>query len=152
MPAPPLCYGPIVLKKRKPTAKKRGRPLGVKPYPEDFEILWQVYIWMTWPQYRTKSFDELVHWAEMIRPSQRAGDRTTLPNRLKRLHAAVAASPTKYGFPKWVSRLSIKGRRAKKPKVSGAQGAAIREGARALADEADRLAREFISQTRSPEG
>jgi hypothetical protein len=106
---------------------------------------------MTWPQYRTRSFDELVHWAEMIRPSQRAADRTALPNRLKRLHTAIAAAPAKYGFPKWVSRLSIKGRRVKKPKLSGAQAAAIREGACALADEADRLSREFISQTRPPE-
>jgi hypothetical protein len=132
-------------------AKRRGRPPGVRPYPEDLEILWRVYIWMTWPQYRTRSFDELVHWAEMIRPSQRAADRTALPNRLKRLHTAIAAAPAKYGFPKWVSRLSIKGRRVKKPKLSGAQAAAIREGARALADEADRLSREFISQTRPPE-
>jgi len=84
----------------------------------------------------------------MIRPTQRAADRTALPNRLKRLHAAVIAVPAKYGFPKWVSRLPIKGRRIKKPKLSGAQGADIREAARVLADEADRLAHEFISQTR----
>jgi hypothetical protein len=129
-------------------AKKRGRPPGIRPLPDDLEILWQVYIWMTWPQYRKRSFDELAHWAEMIRPRQRAADRTALPNRLKRLHAAVVAAPAKYGFPKWVSRLPVKGRRIKKPKLSGAQGADIREEARALADEADRLAREFISQTR----
>ena len=107
---------------------------------------------MTWPQYRTRSFDELAHWAEMIRPSQRAADRTALPNRLKRLHAAVAAAPTKYGFPKWVSRLSVKGRRLrKKPKLSGAQGANIRKAVRALEEEAHRVASEFKSQTR-PQG
>ena len=128
-------------------ARKRGRPAGIRPHPEDLDILWQVHIWMTWPQYRTRSFDQLVHWAAMSR-FPRAADRTTLPNRLKRLHAAVAAAPTKFGFPRWVSRLPIKGRRVKTPKLSGAQGARIREGASALAAEAERVGKDFLSQTR----
>lgn len=100
-------------------ASKRGRPAGIKPSGRDLEILWQVHIWMTWARYRTRSFDQLVRWACMIRPIP-AADRTTLPNRLKRLHAAVAAHPQKFGFPRWVSRLSVKGRRVKTPKRSGA--------------------------------
>jgi hypothetical protein len=102
---------------------------------------------MTWPQYRMRSFDQLVHWAAMSR-LPKAADRTTLPNRLKRLHAAVAAAPARFGFPRWVSRLPIKGRRVKTPKLSGAQGARIRAGARALALEAERVGKDFVSQTR----
>ena len=105
---------------------------------------------MTWPQYRTRSFDQLVHWAAMSR-LPKAADRTILPNRLKRLHAAVAMAPTKFGFPRWVSRLPIKGRRVKTRKRSGAQGARIREGARALAVEAERVSKDFLSQTRPEE-
>jgi hypothetical protein len=139
-------------KKQKDTGKRRGRPPGPRPRPDDLEILWQVYVWMTWPQYATRSFDELARWAAMIRPEQRAADRTTLPNRLKRLHTAVAAAPARYGFPPWVSRLQVKGRRVKRPKMSGAEGAKIRAGVRALMDEASRAAREFKSQTRLPRG
>jgi hypothetical protein len=133
-------------------AKKRGRPAGIKPAKDDLEILWQVHIWMTWPQYRNRSFDQLVRWAGMIRPMP-AADRTTLPNRLKRLHAAVAAHPQKFGFPHWVSRLPVKGRRVKAPKQSGASGAGIRKAVRALDAEVRALreasaAQDFISQTR----
>ena len=131
-------------------AKKRGRPRGIKPRSDDLDILWQVYVWMTWPQYRTRSFDQLARWAAMIRPS-RAADRTTLPNRLKRLHAAVAAAPAQFGFPNWVSRLPIKGRRVPQPKQSGAQGAFIRRAARDLQVEAERIGRELKSQTRPSE-
>lgn len=127
--------------------RKRGRPPGIKPRADDLEILWQVYVWMTWPQYRMRSFDQLVRWAAMIRPV-RAADRTTLPNRLKRLHAVVAKTPAKFDFPKWVSRLPVKGRRVPQPKQSGAQGASIRRGARALQAEAERIGRELMSQTR----
>ena len=49
-------------------ASKRGRPAGIKPSGRDLEILWQVHIWMTWARYRTRSFDQLVRWACMIRP------------------------------------------------------------------------------------
>jgi hypothetical protein len=105
---------------------------------------------MTWPQNGTKSFDQLVRWAAMTR-SHRAADRTTLPNRLKRLHAAVAAAPAKFGFPKWVSRLHIKGRRVNQQKQSGAAGARIRRWVRDLEAEVERLRRaELISQTRPP--
>ena len=131
-------------KKKADAGKRRGRPSGPRPRPDDLDILWQVHVWMTWPQYATRSFDELARWAAMIRPEERAADRTTLPNRLKRLHAAVAAAPARYGFPPWVSRLAIKDRRVNKPKMSGAEGASIRAGARALAEEADRLYREFF--------
>jgi hypothetical protein len=27
------------------------------PAPDDLEILWQIYVWMTWPQYETRSVD-----------------------------------------------------------------------------------------------
>jgi hypothetical protein len=127
-------------------ASKRGRPAGIKPSEQDLEILWQVHIWMTWPQYRTRSFDQLVRWAGMIRPMP-AAHRTTLPNQLKRLHAAIAAHPKKFGFPRWVSRLPVRGRRVKTPKQSGAAGAGIRKGVRALVREAE-AARDFLSQTR----
>jgi hypothetical protein len=86
----------------------------------------------------------------MIRPEQRAADRTTLPNRLKtsargcrrrartlRL-SAMGVSPCDQRPPR------------EEPKMSGAEGASIRAGARALAEEADRLYREFISQARPP--
>ena len=86
----------------------------------------------------------------MIRPA-RAADRATLPNRLKRLHAAVAAAPAQFGFPNWVSRLPIKGRRVPQPKQSGAQGAFIRRAARDLQVEAERIGRELKSQTRPSE-
>jgi hypothetical protein len=87
---------------------------------------------MTWPQYDARSFDELVRWAALVHYAvagwlQPAADRTTLPNRLKRLHAAIAGAPKKFGFPKWVARLPIKS---------------------ALTAEADRYAAEFKSQTR----
>jgi hypothetical protein len=109
---------------------------------------------MTWPQYDTRSFDELVRWAALVhyavagRP-QPAADRTTLPNRLKRLHAAMAGAPKKFGFPKWVARLPIKRRRVKKkPKESCAARASTLKAVRALTAEADRYAAEFKSQTR----
>ena len=131
-------------------AKKLERPRGIKPRSDDLDILWQVYIWMTWPQYRTRSFDQLARWAAMIRPS-RAADRTTLPKRLKRLHAAVAAAPAEFGFPNWISRLPVKGRRVPQPKRSGAHGAFIRRAARDLQVEAERIGRELKSQTRLSE-
>lgn len=130
--------------------RKRGRPPGIKPSTYDLEILWQVYVWLTWPQYRTRSFDQLVRWAAMIRPP-RAADRTTLPNRLKRLHAAVTKAPGKFGFPKWVARLPVKGRRVPQSKKSGALGASIRRAARELEVEAERIGRELMSQTRPSE-
>ena len=102
---------------------------------------------MTWPQNRTRSFDQLARWAAMSRPVP-AADRTTLPKRLKRLHAAVAAAPAKFGFPKWVSRLPVKGRRIPQPKLSGAKGAFIRRAARNLQVEAERIGQELKSQTR----
>jgi hypothetical protein len=66
-------------------ARKRGRPPGVRSSPDDLDILRQVYIWMNWPQYRMRSFDLLVHYAEMAHWSTtggrpRAADRTALPN------------------------------------------------------------------------
>jgi hypothetical protein len=127
--------------------KKRGRPPGINPRSYDLDILLQVYIWMTWPQYRTRSFDQLVRWAAMSRPA-RAADRTALPNRLKRLHAAVPEAPFKFGLPNWVSRLPVKGRRVPQPKLSGAKGAFIRRAARDLQAEAERIGRELKSQTR----
>ena len=86
----------------------------------------------------------------MIRPP-RAADRTTLPNRLKRLHAAVTKAPGKFGFPKWVARLPVKGRRVPQSKKSGALGASIRRAARELEVEAERIGRELMSQTRPSE-
>jgi hypothetical protein len=74
----------------------------------------------------------------MSRPV-RAADRTTLPNRLKRLHAVVAAAPAKFGFPSWVSRLPVKGRRISQKKLSGAKGRFIRRAARDLQIEADQI-------------
>jgi hypothetical protein len=105
---------------------------------------------MTWPQNRTKSFDELVGWAAAFRPHP-AADRTTLPNRLKRLHAAVAAAPAKFDFPEWMSRLPITGRRATKPKQSGAYHAKIRRAVLNLEVQADRALKDLKSQTRSPD-
>jgi hypothetical protein len=139
-------------------ARKRGRPPGVRPSREDLDILDQVYVWMTWPQNDTKSFDELVYWAAAFR-SPREAHRTTLPNRLKRLHAVVAADPAKFDFPEWVSRLRIKGRRVIKPKESGAYRAKMRRGVRKLLAELERARKEvglertledLKSQTRSP--
>jgi hypothetical protein len=127
--------------------RKRGRPPGIKPRSDDLDILWQVYIWMTWPQYRTRSFDQLARWAAMSRQAP-AADRTTQPNRLKRLHAAVTVAPAEFGFPNWVSRLPVKGRRVPQPKRSGAKGAFIRRAARDLQAEAERIGRELKSQTR----
>ena len=118
---------PAVAKRRDALkVRKRGRPPGPRPSSNDLEILWQVHLWMTWPQYDARSFDELVRWAALVHYAvagwlQPAADRTTLPNRLKRLHAAIAGAPKKFGFPKWVARLPIKRRRVKKkPKESGA--------------------------------
>jgi hypothetical protein len=128
--------------------RKRGRPPGIRPNSDDLDVLWQVYVWMTWPQNRTRSFDQLVRWAAMSRP-KRAADRTTLPSRLKRrLHAAVAAAPAEFGFPKWVSRLPVKGRRIPQQKLSGAKGKFIRRAARNLQVEAERIGQELKSQTR----
>jgi hypothetical protein len=122
-------------------ARKRGRPPGVRLRPGDLDILWQVYVWMTWPQNNTKSFDHLVYWAVAFRPHP-AADRTTLPNRLKRLHAAVATDPAKFGFPEWVSRLPITGRRVTKPKQSGASRARIRRGVSVLCAAVERIRRD----------
>ena len=137
-------------------AKKRGRRPGIRPSSDDLDVLWQVHVWMTWRQYRTRSFDQLVHWAEMARWSMtgrgpRPADRTVLPNRLKRLHLIVAADPAKYGFPGWVSRLPIKGRRVSKPKRSGASGARMHRAVRKLEAEAERAREELKSQTRPSE-
>jgi hypothetical protein len=131
-------------------ARKRGRPAGVRPRPGDLDILWQVYVWMTWPQNRTKSFDQLVHEARdfAIARLYPAADRTTLSNRLKRLHAAVAADPANFGFPEWVSRLPITGRRVTKPKQSGASRARIRRTVRDLLAEVERVRQDLKSQTR----
>jgi hypothetical protein len=128
-------------------ARKRGRPLGIRPRSGDLDILWQVYLWMTWPQTRTKSFDELVRWAAAFRPRP-AADRTTLPNRLKRLHAAVATTPAKFDFPEWVSRLPISGRRVTKRKQSGASRARIRRTVRDLLVEVEQVREDLKSQTR----
>jgi hypothetical protein len=133
-------------------------PRVLRPTPSDLDILWQVYVWMTWPQYETRSFDQLVHWAEVARWSMTGrpplhADRTALPNRLKRLHAAVAAAPAKFGFPEWVSRLPIEGRRVNKPKPkqSGAQGRRMRRVVDDLHAEAERAREELkTSQTRPP--
>jgi hypothetical protein len=140
----------------KKAVKKRGRPPGVRPRPGDLDILLQVHIWLTWPQNKTKSFDHLVYWASVVHWASRgysppAADRTTLPKRLKRLHAAVAANPTKFGFLKWVSQLNIKQRRIAQPKQSGAAGAAIRRAVRALEVDLERTRDELKSQTRPPE-
>ena len=100
---------------------------------------------------------ELVRWAALVhcavagRP-QPAADRTTLPNGLKRLHAAIAGAPKKFGFPKWVARLPINRRRVKKKKESGAARASTLKAVRALTAEADRYVAEFKSQTRPREG
>jgi hypothetical protein len=97
--------------------RKRGRPPGVRSSSDDLAILEQAYVWMTWPQNETKSFDELVrsaataHWLAVGYYPRVA--RTTIENRLKRLHEEVAADPAKFGFPKRVSHLPIKGRRVK---------------------------------------
>lgn len=146
-----LCSGRAQKTADEANSKKKGAAFGHEALPGGFRNPVAGLHLDDLAPISTRSFDELVHWAEMIRPSQRAGDRTTLPNRLKRLHVAVAVSPGKYGFPKWVSRLPMKGRRVTKPKLSGAKAASIREGARVLADEVDRHSREFISQTRSSE-
>jgi hypothetical protein len=105
---------------------------------------------MTWPQNRTKSFDRLVREARdfAIACSYPAADRTTLPNRLKRLHAAVAADPAKFGFPEWVSQLNINARRITKPKRSGSYRARIRRGVRKLEAAFDRARQDLKSQTR----
>lgn len=148
----------MVLKRRRPSkVKKRGRPPGPRPSSDDLEILWQGHIWMTWPQYSARSFDELVRWAALVHYAvagkpQPAADRTALPNRLKRLHTAIAAAPKKFGFPKWIARLPTTGRRVKrKPKESGAARANISKAVRALTVEADRYAAELKSQTRPRE-
>jgi hypothetical protein len=88
-------------------------------------------------------------WPEGPQP---AADRTTLPNGLKRLDAAIAGAPKKFGFPKWVARLPTNRRRVKKKKESGAARASTLKAVRTLTAEADRYAAEFKSQTRPREG
>lgn len=110
-------------------------------------------MWMTWPQNRTKSFDELVHEARdcAVARSYPAADRTTLPNRLKRLHAAVAADPAKFCYPEWVSLLPITGRRVTKLRKSGASRARIRRGVRDLMAALEQVRKDLKSQTRPVE-
>jgi hypothetical protein len=125
-------------------ARKRGRPLSVGLSRYDKEVLGLVYMWMTWEQNYTKSFDQLVHDARDAIACSNAclypqADRKTLPNRLKRLHAKVAAGPVKYGFPEWVTRLPITGRRVVRPKQSGASYARRRRAVRDLMAEVERV-------------
>jgi hypothetical protein len=39
-------------KKKADADKRRGRPSGPRPRPDDLDILLQVHVWMTWPLIR----------------------------------------------------------------------------------------------------
>jgi hypothetical protein len=145
------CRLPLHLRDVLLQTKRRGRPQGIKASREDLDILWQVYVWMTWPQNRTKSFDQLVRWADIHRPA-RAADRTTLPNRLKRLHRAIVADPAHFGFPQWVAELPFTLRRVTQPKLSGAQRRRMRRAVCSLNAEAARALEDLKSQTRPLKG
>jgi hypothetical protein len=113
-------------------------------------------MFMTWPQNYTKSFDQLVHDARDVIACSSAclcprADRKTLPNRLKRLHAKVAADPAKFGFPESVSRLTIKGRRITKPKQSGSSYARKRQTFRDFMAALDQVRKDLRSLTRPVE-
>ena len=81
--------------------KKHGRPRGIKPRSDDLDILWQVYIWMTWPQYRTRSFDQLARWAAMIRPARGRPDNASQPTEAPPCGCGRGAGPV------WIPKLGI---------------------------------------------